>query len=98
MFFGNALWHTYFVIFLISKKIEKERIVSIEEAKAAVEKVKTDSKFRNQLMAITDVGKRIELINKSGFSCTTEEINKLSKMEETVLLNCPDKMVINLEF
>ena len=70
--------------------------MSQEQAKAAIDKVKSDSVFRKKVMEIQDVEKRIHLLNKEGFDCTLEEIRTLTKIQESALSKCPeDEMVIN---
>ncbi|PWW81976.1 Nif11-like leader peptide family natural product precursor [Prosthecochloris marina] len=73
--------------------------MSLDQAKAAINKIKTDNAFREEIMAVSDVGKRVELLNKRGFQCTMAEIEHLTtpdlgfdlKCGEMVMpLTCPD--------
>ena len=53
---------------LFSKKyIAKEVIMSIESAKAFVEKMRKDSEFKNQILTAESAAKRKEIIKNSGF-------------------------------
>ncbi|WP_294344179.1 Nif11-like leader peptide family RiPP precursor [Prosthecochloris sp.] len=67
--------------------------MSLDQAKAAINKIKTDSSFRDQVMSIVDVSKRIEHLNKAGFQCTLEELDQLIALDLDVAdLKC-DKVV-----
>lgn len=48
--------------------------MSVEQAKALIEKMKSDVSFRERVLAIQDVGARIELINREGFDCKVDDI------------------------
>ncbi|NEX14135.1 MAG: Nif11-like leader peptide family natural product precursor [Prosthecochloris sp.] len=68
-------------------------VMSLDQAKAAINKIKTDSNFRQQIMSVADVGKRIEHLNKAGFQCTLEEIDQLTALDLDIAdLKC-DKVV-----
>jgi len=73
--------------------------MSLDSARAAIDKIRTDGSFRQQLLSITDPAKRIEHLNRSGFLCTMAEIQQLTtpdlgfdlKCGEMVMpLTCPD--------
>jgi predicted ribosomally synthesized peptide with nif11-like leader len=67
--------------------------MSLDQAKAAINHLRTDNVFKEKIMAIHDVSKRIQLINESGFHCTIEDFNHLIKIDvEIADLKC-DKMV-----
>ncbi|WP_449258594.1 Nif11-like leader peptide family natural product precursor [Chlorobium limicola] len=50
--------------------------MSVEQAKAFIEKMKTDEAFREQIMAIETPEERLKAIGAAGFECTGEEINE----------------------
>ncbi|NTW82699.1 MAG: Nif11-like leader peptide family natural product precursor [Chlorobiaceae bacterium] len=52
--------------------------MSIEQAKALIDKMKTDDSFRSRIVAIEDLTQRMHVIQEEGFSCTIEEIQKVS--------------------
>ncbi|WP_449258991.1 Nif11-like leader peptide family natural product precursor [Chlorobium limicola] len=52
--------------------------MSVEHAKAFIEKMKTDEAFREQIMAIETPEERLKAIGAAGFDCTGEEINEVS--------------------
>ena len=41
--------------------------MSVEQAKAFIEKMNTDEAFRARVLAVEDVAARVELINAEGF-------------------------------
>ena len=49
--------------------------MSVEQAKAFIEKMKTDEAFREKIMAIETPEERLKAIGAAGFECTGEEIN-----------------------
>jgi predicted ribosomally synthesized peptide with nif11-like leader len=51
--------------------------MSVEQAKAFIEKMKTDEAFREKVMSIEDAAGRIACIQSEGFECTEEEINEV---------------------
>ena len=51
--------------------------MSAEQAKAFIEKMKTDEAFREKVMSIEDAAGRIACIQSEGFECTEEEINEV---------------------
>ncbi|NTU52273.1 MAG: Nif11-like leader peptide family natural product precursor [Chlorobiaceae bacterium] len=53
--------------------------MSVEQAKAFIEKMKTDEAFREKVMAIEDTAGRIACIRGEGFECTEEEINEVAQ-------------------
>ena len=50
--------------------------MSVEQAKAFIERMKTDEAFREKVLAIEDAAGRIACIQGEGFDCTAEEINE----------------------
>ena len=50
--------------------------MSVEQAKAFIERMKTDDVFREKVMAIEDAAGRIACIRGEGLDCTVEEINE----------------------
>jgi len=50
--------------------------MSVEQAKAFIEKMKTDEAFREKIMAIETPEERLKAIGAAGFECTGEEINE----------------------
>lgn len=51
--------------------------MSIEQAKAFSERMKTDEAFHEKVMAIDDAAGRIAFIQAEGFYCTAGEINEI---------------------
>lgn len=51
--------------------------MSIEQAKAFIERMKTDSTFRERVMGSENFAARMSLVNSEGFKCTAEEIKQL---------------------
>ena len=51
--------------------------MSLDQAKAFIEKMKSDAVFRESLLAIADVRERMTLINNAGFACTESEIRQI---------------------
>ena len=49
--------------------------MSLEQAKALIERMKTDEAFREKVMAIEDAAGRIACIQNEGYECTEKEIN-----------------------
>jgi len=52
--------------------------MSEDQAKAFVEKMKSDEAFRARVMAVEDVTERMGLINAEGFDCSAEEIETVA--------------------
>ena len=52
--------------------------MSMEQAKAFIERMKTDEAFREKVLAIEDLAERIACIRGEGFECTEEEINEVA--------------------
>ncbi|TCD47030.1 Nif11-like leader peptide family natural product precursor [Chlorobium sp. N1] len=50
--------------------------MSREQAKAFIERMKSDEAFQKKVMAIEDAEERIACIHSEGFLCTLEEINE----------------------
>ncbi|MWV55266.1 Nif11-like leader peptide family natural product precursor [Chlorobium phaeovibrioides] len=50
--------------------------MSVEQAKAFIERMKTDEAFREKIMAIETPEERLKAIAAAGFECTGEEINE----------------------
>lgn len=51
--------------------------MSVESAKAFIEKVNTDQDFRKKLSELKDGSERANFAKQNGFDFTTEEINKV---------------------
>ena len=54
----------------------KGGLMSLEQAKAFIERMKTDDAFREKVLAIEAVTGRLACIQAEGFDCTPEEINE----------------------
>ena len=50
--------------------------MSVEQAKAFIERMKTDEAFREKIMAIETPEERLKAIGAAGFEFTGEEINE----------------------
>ncbi|NTU52272.1 MAG: Nif11-like leader peptide family natural product precursor [Chlorobiaceae bacterium] len=50
--------------------------MSVEQAKAFIERMKTDEAFREKVMSIEDAAGRIACIRSEGYDCTEQEINE----------------------
>ena len=59
--------------------------MSAEQAKAFVEKMKSDEAFRAKVMAEEDLEARMALIGTEGFDCSAEEIASLPELGEAEL-------------
>ena len=59
--------------------------MSEDQAKAFVEKMKSDEAFRAKVMAEEDVEARMALIGAEGFDCSAEEIGALQELGEAEL-------------
>ena len=59
--------------------------MSEEQAKAFVEKMRSDDAFRAKVMAEEDVEARMALIGAEGFDCSAEEIGALQELGEAEL-------------
>jgi predicted ribosomally synthesized peptide with nif11-like leader len=53
--------------------------MSIESAKAFLEKIQTDEEFKNKIGAMKSKEERIEFIKGEGFEFTEEEFNQVRK-------------------
>jgi len=51
--------------------------MSIEQAKAFIEKMKTDEEFTKRIMAIEDSDARFQAIAEAGFDFTKEELEQV---------------------
>ncbi len=49
-----------------------------EDARACVERMKSDADFRTKVLAVTDAAARTRLINAEGYACTAEEVETLT--------------------
>jgi len=56
--------------------------MSEEQAKACVEKLKSDEAFRARVMAVEDVDARMALIGAEGFDCSAAEIGALQELAD----------------
>ncbi|NTU68893.1 MAG: Nif11-like leader peptide family natural product precursor [Chlorobiaceae bacterium] len=52
--------------------------MSVEQAKAFIEKMKTDEAFREKIMAIETPEERLKAIVEAGFECSASELNDAS--------------------
>jgi len=59
--------------------------MSVDQAKAFVEKMKSDEAFRARVLAEEDVAARMEIIGAAGFDCSAEEIAALQELGEAEL-------------
>jgi predicted ribosomally synthesized peptide with nif11-like leader len=59
--------------------------MSAEQAKAFVEKMKSDEAFRARVMAEEDVEARMALIGAEGFDCSAADIAALQELGEVEL-------------
>ena len=60
--------------------------MSQESAKAFVERMKSDEKFRAKIIAVEDVSARVKIIQAEGFDCSAEEIStEASELSEEEL-------------
>ncbi|KAA6232572.1 Nif11-like leader peptide family natural product precursor [Chlorobium phaeovibrioides] len=50
--------------------------MSVEQAKAFIEKMKTDEAFREKIMTIKSLKDRLSAIHAAGYDCAAEEINE----------------------
>ena len=55
--------------------------MSVEQAKAFIERMKTDEAFHEKVMAIEDAAERLACIQGEGFECTEEEISEIGSAE-----------------
>jgi predicted ribosomally synthesized peptide with nif11-like leader len=56
--------------------------MSAEQAKAFIEKMKSDEAFRARVMAAEDVDARMALITAEGFDCSAAEIGALQELAD----------------
>ncbi|MEI6450628.1 MAG: Nif11-like leader peptide family RiPP precursor [Actinomycetes bacterium] len=56
--------------------------MSEEQAKACVERLKSDEAFRARVMAEEDVDARMALISAEGFDCSAAEIGALQELAD----------------
>jgi len=59
--------------------------MSEDQAKAFIEKMKSDDAFRARVMAEEDVEARMALIGAEGFDCSAAEIGSLRELGEAEL-------------
>ena len=52
--------------------------MSLDHARAFIEKMKTDAAFSERVKAIGDVAERFNLIKNEGFDCSEEEIKEVA--------------------
>ena len=52
--------------------------MSMESAKAFIERIKTDEEFGNKVAACKDADTRLAFIQGEGFACSAEEVKQLS--------------------
>jgi predicted ribosomally synthesized peptide with nif11-like leader len=53
--------------------------MSLDQAQAFVQRMKSDEEFAAKVAAVADVAARMELINAEGFDCTAAEIKAASR-------------------
>ncbi len=53
--------------------------MSVEQAKAFIERMKTDEAFREKIMAIETPEERLKAIAAAGFECTGEAIKEVGE-------------------
>ncbi|NTU68884.1 MAG: Nif11-like leader peptide family natural product precursor [Chlorobiaceae bacterium] len=58
--------------------------MSVEQAKAFIERMKTDEAFFEKIMAIETPEERLKAIGAAGFECTGEEINEITEVTTDV--------------
>lgn len=51
--------------------------MSLDAAKAFIEKMSTDEEFRNRMHALDNRDERLRLIHAEGYDCTEEEIGRV---------------------
>lgn len=54
--------------------------MSLEQAQAFIEKMKSDEVFRERILAAEDVGERLAKCKTEGFDCTLEDIEALQSV------------------
>lgn len=54
--------------------------MSLEQANAFIEKMKSDVTFNERIMAVENVEERLANINAEGFDCTVEDIKALQSV------------------
>ena len=59
--------------------------MSVDQAKAFVEKMKSDEAFRAKVMAEEDVEARMALIGAEGFDCSAEELGASQELGDAEL-------------
>jgi len=63
----------------------EDTVMSSEQAKACLEKLKSDEAFRARVMAAGDVDARMALIAAEGFACSAAEIGSLQELADAEL-------------
>lgn len=53
--------------------------MSLDQARAFIDKVKSDKAFHDQIMSMEGPDQRLEHVHKVGFDCTAEEIKQVSE-------------------
>ena len=56
----------------------KEDIMSLDQARLFIEKMKSDQAFSKRVMAIEDVAARMACIQSEGFACNEAEIKEVA--------------------
>jgi predicted ribosomally synthesized peptide with nif11-like leader len=57
---------------------QQENIMSVEQARLFIERMKSDEAFAKRVMAIEDVAGRLACIQSEGFACNEAEIKEVS--------------------
>lgn len=58
-----------------NRRLHKETKMSIESAKAFMERMKTDEDFRKEITDCKDADTRMKLVEENGFNFSKEELN-----------------------
>jgi predicted ribosomally synthesized peptide with nif11-like leader len=56
---------------------QQENIMSVEQARLFIERMKSDEAFAKRVMAIEDVAGRLACIQSEGFACNEAEIKEV---------------------
>ncbi len=52
--------------------------MSLDQARAFIEKMKSDVAFKERVLAIEDVAERLKLIKSEGFDCSQAEVKEVA--------------------
>jgi predicted ribosomally synthesized peptide with nif11-like leader len=59
-------------------KINRDAVMSLDQARLFIEKMKSDEAIAKRVMAIEDVAGRMACIQSEGFDCSEAEIKEVS--------------------